>query len=110
MIAYFKEEIPIFRYLWFFIGGIILSIYFNVASMPWIKYLWLSIFILLIFNLILSRVYNFFTTYIPAIGICILLFLSGLIITSQRNQITNPHHFSAHKAQQLIVTIYDTPK
>lgn len=111
MIAYFKEEIPLFRYLWFFIAGIAPAISLNLKPEQWFLSCWIVIFFSLVINLHFTKKFKtYHNNLIPGLLISFLLFLTGFIFTQQRNELHNPYHFSKQVSEELIVTIYETPK
>lgn len=110
MVAYFKEEIPFFRYIWFFIAGIGLSIYLD-SPIPNLIYYWLSIFCLLLLFLIISHKKKYFNlNHIPGFIVLVLFVLAGKLLCQNSREIHHSNHFSKIPAEQLIVVIDETPK
>ncbi len=111
MIAVFKEEIPFLRLLIFFIGGIYISINYNLQPAP----IWFYLFgILCIVLVVLSFTYHqkrvYQRKFLPGIILQLLVCLSAIIITNQHKEIYQKQHFSKFKSDALIVHLTEEPK
>jgi len=110
MIAYFKEEIPFFRYIWLFIAGVGISIYLD-KPVSYLLYYWITIFLLLISFLGISYLKRIFThNYVAGFITSLLFLLSGMLFCDSNKEIYHPKHFSKIASEQLIVVIDETPK
>ncbi len=111
MISYFKEEIPFFRLIWFFISGIALSIYFNLQFITFWQICWI---ISLVITLITLSVYKkrkiYYHKLFPGFLLTLLAILSGINLTIQHKQLLKSNHFSKYNSNYLIVRLLDNPK
>lgn len=111
MKSFFKEEIPFFRQIWFFIFGIGISITCDLKSLLLFKYVWLFSLIILILLLVITKVKKqFFLNWIAGLFVSILFILSGIIWAGVNKQIEWKNHFSKTESTNLIVIVRETPK
>lgn len=111
MNLFFKEEVPFFRFLWFFLGGISFSVVYNLKPDPLYIFYWLSVFSLLIFYLNISKKRKIYHhNWIPGFFICLCFFISGIIFTNQHKEIYQDSHFSKTEGKYLMVIIDETPR
>ncbi|RRN77307.1 DUF4131 domain-containing protein, partial [Pseudoxanthomonas sp. SGD-10] len=111
MVSFYKDEIPFFRYLWFFLCGIYVSILGRLEPMPCYYIIWAVVFLSLIIFLVVSKKRKIYHhNWVPGVLIAILFSLSGLIFTNTHKEIFKPRHFSKYPATELIVVIHETPR
>ncbi|WP_304068520.1 ComEC/Rec2 family competence protein [Pedobacter glucosidilyticus] len=111
MIAYFKGEIPFFRYLWFFIIGISLAIGLAIQPHAFWCILWISnILVLMVYLLITKYLKLYQYNYIPACLIALQFIFTGIILCNSSKEIYQKHHFSKHQAYHHLVIITEQPK
>lgn len=110
MVAYFKEEIPFFRYIWLFIIGICISIFLD-KPVPYLFYFWILSFIFFVSFLIISNRKRFFhLNHIVGFTASLLFIISGLLFCNKSKEIYRNNHFSKVSSEQLIVVIDETPR
>ena len=106
MIAYFKGEIPFFRYLWFFMIGIYLAIGLDIKPHNFWYILWIVNILILTTNLFITKRLKLYQqTYLPACLIAIQFILTGLISCNASKEIHQNNHFSKHQANHHIIIV-----
>jgi competence protein ComEC len=111
MIAYFKGEIPFFRYLWFFMIGISLAIGLDLILHGFFYSLWASnILILTAYLFITKRLKLYQYHYLPTFLIALQFLLTGIILCNSSKEIYQSRHFSKHQANHHLVIITEQPK
>lgn len=110
MIAYFKSEIPFFRYIWYYILGILTIIYWPNQPIILFKYALILLLIALISIIIYSKKSKNYKHHIPGLLICASLFFCGVLLCNQFQDIYNSKHFSKIESKYLIVTLDEAPR
>lgn len=108
---FFKEEIPFFRQIWFFISGICLSVAFQIKPHNGYLYSWIILFAFFITFLVITKKKKyFFLNWIAGILVSILFMLSGIIWCNLHKEIYWQDHFSKTEASHLVVIVQEPPK
>lgn len=111
MIAYFKGEIPFFRYLWFFVIGISLAIGLDLIPHNFWFILWASNILILTAYLFVTKRFKLYQyNYLPTFLIALQFLLTGIIFCTSSKEIHHSHHFSKHQANHHIVIVTEQPK
>jgi competence protein ComEC len=110
MIAHFKSEIPFFRYIWYYILGILTMIYWPNQPILLFKYSLSLLLVALISFIIYSKKSKNYKHHLAGLLICVFLYFSGILFCYQYQDIYHPHHFSKIESKNLVVTINETPR
>ncbi len=111
MVSFYKEEVPFFKYLVFFISGIGLSVFGGTQPNTLYLLIWLALFFILIaFLMITKQRKRYHYHWIAGLLIGILFSVSGMIFTNAHKEIYWPRHFSKIPSTHLIVVVNETPR
>ena len=111
MVNFFKEEIPFFRQIWFFISGISFSVAFQIEPHNCYLYSWTTLFAFFITFLVITKWKKyFFLNWIAGILVSLLFILSGIIWCNLNKEIYWQDHFSKTDASHLVVIVQEPPK